>query len=150
MNAASSRTVWIDALAGGVVLLMLALWAVTRFTGAAETPPPPMPSKVTNEAERSLYLTPGGLYTEADIAANGRQTASQTFAGFIPQHDTNPQPGDTLCPITQTKANAACTWIIGGERYAFCCPPCIDEFLHQAKTAPEEIHPPGHYVQPSL
>ena len=69
----------------------------------------------------------------ADIAANGQATASQRYAGFQAKHDTNPQPGDLLCPITGTKANPRCSWVINGAEYFFCCPPCIDEFVRLAK-----------------
>ncbi len=106
---------------------------------------PAMPDKVQDEAERELYLEPGGLYTAADIEANGGLTASETFIGFRAQHDFRPQPGDRLCPITQTKANPDCSWIIGGQRYTFCCPPCIDEFLALAKENPGQVQPPEAY-----
>ncbi len=108
---------------------------------------PPMPEKVHDEAERDLYLTPGGRYTLADIQANGGVTASTAFAGFKAQHDFDPRPGDQLCPVTRTKANLECGWIIGGQRYTFCCPPCIDEFLTLAKERPEEVQAPAAYVK---
>jgi hypothetical protein len=90
-------------------------------------------------------LTPGGLYTESDIQANGRTTASEKFSKFQAKHDFQPRQGDALCPVTRTKANPTCTWIIGGKKYAFCCPPCIDEFLELAKQAPEAIKSPEEY-----
>jgi hypothetical protein len=91
-------------------------------------------SRLTSAAERELYLTPGGLYTQADIDANGRTTPSLRYANFQARHDLYPQPGDSLCPITRTKANPDCTWIIAGRTYQFCCPPCIDEFVRVAKN----------------
>jgi hypothetical protein len=106
-----------------------------------------MPKKVTSEAERRLYLTPGGKLTEADIKANGSQTVSQKYAGFMSAHDMHPVAGDTICPITRTKANAKCSWIVDGKRYAFCCPPCIDEFVKLAKEHPEQIQEPLEYTQ---
>lgn len=106
-----------------------------------------MPEKVADEAERELYLTAGGKYTAADIEANGRQTASQKFAGFKAAHDLNPQAGDRICPITLTKANPKCSWIINGETYEFCCPPCVDEFVRLAKTEPGKLKSPGEYVK---
>src|SRR5262245_14539208 len=53
-----------------------------------------MPAKVADEEERTLYLTPGGKYTEADIEANGRQLASQKFHGIKATHDVKPKSGD--------------------------------------------------------
>jgi len=108
---------------------------------------PTMPGKVTDDEETRLYLEPGGLYTEADIAANGNQTASQAFASFKAEHDFSPQSGDMLCPVTRTKANPACSWIIGGRTYTFCCPPCVDEFLNLAKTDPDQVGPPEAYLK---
>ncbi len=106
-----------------------------------------MPSKVADEAERKLYLTPGGLYTLADIEANGNVTASQKFVGFQATHDLKPKVGDKICPVTLTKANPKCSWIVGGKNYEFCCPPCVDEFVAQAKTKPDEVKEPDHYVK---
>lgn len=106
-----------------------------------------MPAKVANDAEKQLYLIPGGAYTQADIAANGNVTASQKFAGFQATHDLKPKVGDKICPVTLTKANPKCSWIIGGKNYEFCCPPCVDEFVGLAKTKPEEVKPPDQYVK---
>lgn len=107
-----------------------------------------MPRKVTDAAERELYLTPGGKYTEADIRANGSQPASQRYRGFHSEHDMHPKRGDTVCPITGTKSNPKCTWVVGGKQYAFCCPPCIDEFVKLAKQQPDKVLEPGKYVEP--
>lgn len=111
----------------------------------AQQPHVKMPEKLLDSAERDLYLTAGGRYTAADVAANGQMTASQRYQGFQARHDVNPQPGDLLCPITRTKANPSCTWIIDGSRYSFCCPPCIDEFLRVAKSEPEQLLKPHAY-----
>jgi YHS domain-containing protein len=104
-----------------------------------------MPIKVADEQERKLYLTPGGKYTEADIKANGNQTASERFKGVKAEHDLHPKAGDAICPITFTKANTCFPWVIGGKTYTFCCPPCVDEFLATAKEKPEEIKEPDYY-----
>jgi hypothetical protein len=117
-----------------------------RFTTVAHEPEP-MPKKVVASDEKKLYLTPGGVYTEADIQANGSQTASQKYANFHAAHDMKTKPGDRLCPITDTKANPKCTWIVGGKTYEFCCPPCIDEFVQQAKDHPEQIKKPDEYLK---
>jgi len=106
-----------------------------------------MPRKVTNEAERELYLKPAGKFTDADIRANGSMTASQKYRGFKSVHDMHPAAGDTICPITHTKANPQCTWVVNGKQYMFCCPPCIDEFVKLAKEHPEQIQEPHDYAQ---
>jgi hypothetical protein len=103
--------------------------------------------KISGQEERQLYLTPGGKYTEADIKANDNRTASQKFNGVMSSHDRKPKAGDKICPITRTKANPKITWVVGGQTYEFCCPPCIDEFVKAAKEHPEEIKEPGSYVK---
>lgn len=119
-----------------------------RFSFLAEAgDEPEMPQKIVDEAERVLYLTPGGKYTEADIRINGSMTASQKYRGFHSKHDLHPKSRDFICPVTQTKADPNCSWTINGQRYLFCCPPCIDEFLKRAKEHPDEIEAAKSYVK---
>lgn len=106
-----------------------------------------MPTKVSDAKEKELFLTPGGKYTVEDIAANGNRTASQKFKGVRSTHNSKPQPGDRICPISMTKADPKFTWIINGQAYQFCCPPCVDEFLKLAKEKPDEIAPAASYVK---
>lgn len=106
-----------------------------------------MPEGVSLADARALYLTAGGKYTEADIKANGATTAYEKYKGQMAKHDTKPKSGDALCPITMTKANPRFTWVIGGQTYQFCCPPCIDEFVLLAKQHPEELKAPSEYVK---
>ncbi len=129
------------------VLLMIALIAIaTVYISSRRNTESQMPEKVVDSAEVELYLTAGGAYTNADIVANGNQTASEKFKSFQAKHDFSPKVGDAICPITRTKANPACGWIIGGKEYLFCCPPCIDEFLVVAKSNPTSIENPSYYV----
>lgn len=118
------------------------------FESVAEGHAEEMPDKVADEAERELYLSPGGLYTAADIQANGGTTASAKFQGMMSKHNNKPQTGDKICPISLTLANPQFTWIVGGKSYEFCCPPCVDEFVRLAKVTPDEIKAPESYVQP--
>lgn len=108
-----------------------------------------MPQAVSSEAARTLFLTPGGLYTEADIIANGRKTATEKYGSVMSAHNAHPKPGDRLCPISETLANLKFTWIVGGKTYRFCCPPCIEEFVARAKSKPATIKEPEAYVQPT-
>jgi hypothetical protein len=106
-----------------------------------------MPAAASDDQAAELFLTPGGKYTEADITANGRLTAKQKFSTFVAKHDMHPKAGDAICPITETKANPKCAWVIGGQTYEFCCPPCVEEFVRMAKESPDQIRDPGDYVQ---
>jgi YHS domain-containing protein len=106
-----------------------------------------MPNKAGNAEAAKLYLTAGGKYTEADVKANGNMTAGQKYGDKLSSHDAKPRPGDKVCPITDTKANAEFTWVVGGKTYQFCCPPCIDEFVKTAKEKPDQIKNPGEYVK---
>lgn len=118
-----------------------------RFRVSVDFKPQGRGSDLGDEAEKKLYLTPAGKYTESDIKANGNMTASQKFKGFVPNHDLYPKKGDRICPITMTKANPKCSWIINGKEYWFCCPPCVEEFVKLAKTEPEKIKDPEEYVK---
>jgi hypothetical protein len=124
-----------------IVVLAFALLVAHRIWRSAGQPDRDWmsPRSLTSAAERELFLTPGGAYTEADIDANGRTTPSVRYAAFQARHDLNPQSGDPLCPITRTKASPDCTWIIAGHTYQFCCPPCIDEFVRLAKDQRQEL-----------
>jgi YHS domain-containing protein len=104
-----------------------------------------MPAKVGDEDERRLYLTAGGKYTAEDIKANGNRTASEAFKGVKAEHDLKPKAGDPICPITLTKANPSFSWVVGGKKYEFCCPPCVDEFVALAKEKPDEVKEPEFY-----
>ncbi|MBL8821517.1 MAG: hypothetical protein JNJ77_02945 [Planctomycetia bacterium] len=97
--------------------------------------------------ERKLYLTAAGVYTSEDIKANGNTIGSEKFKNFKANHDIRPKPGDKICPVTLTKANPDCTWIIAGKKYEFCCPPCVDEFVKLAKEEPNAVKPPEEYVK---
>lgn len=102
---------------------------------------------LSNDEEKKLYLTPGGIYTQKDVVANGNMTTSQKFKNFVPLHDLKPKKGDRICPITLTKANPKCSWVINGKEYWFCCPPCIEEFVKLAKENPEQVKDPEFYVK---
>ncbi len=106
-----------------------------------------IPAKVASDTERDLYLTPGGRYTAADIAANGNMTASQKFKGLKSEHNMKPNVGDKLCPISGTKANSKFTWIIDGKPFEFCCPPCVDEFLANAKNSDDPLPEPDSFIK---
>lgn len=105
-----------------------------------------MPSGIGPDAERNLFLTPGGAYTREDITANGGRVASEKFKGIRANHDAKPKAGDRVCPISLTKANPAFTWTIGGKQYQFCCPPCVEEFVQMAKDKPSDLKGPETYV----
>jgi hypothetical protein len=117
------------------------------FASASRGHDEPMPDRVANDEESALYLTVGGKYTQEDIDANGRVTASTKFRGVKSLHDMSPKPGDRICPVTRTKANPKFTWIVDGQPYQFCCPPCVDEFVKTAKQSPDEIEPADRYVK---
>jgi YHS domain-containing protein len=104
-----------------------------------------LPATTASDDEKKMYLTPAGKYTADDIKANGNMTAPEKYKSFKASHDLKPKPGDAICPVTLTKANPECTWVIGGETYQFCCPPCIDEFVAMAREQPELIRPPQSY-----
>lgn len=117
------------------------------FTSFVDNHDDDMPDAIGVEEERELYLASAGHYTDADIAANGNTIPSVKFKGIRSAHDMNPKPGDNICPITQTKANPKFTWVIDGNPYEFCCPPCIDEFVRMAKDSAEPMPTPDRFVK---
>lgn len=108
---------------------------------------PTMPSKLVDSEAKELYLSPGGRYTAEDIVANGNMTAMQKFKGIKSAHDMNPNAGDKICPITETKANPNFSWVIDGKTYEFCCPPCVDEFVKLAKESSEPLPDPETFLK---
>jgi hypothetical protein len=103
-----------------------------------------------DKKERELFLTPGGLYSAADIAANGNVSPAQKFRGmeFHPFQEQEPElkKGDKLCPVTNNRADSRCSWIVNGKKYEFCCPPCLNKFVGWAKNQPEKIKDPEAYT----
>lgn len=99
-----------------------------------------------SDEERQHYLTPGGIYTTADIKANGDTIPSDKFKGMRWKHG-KAKAGDKLCPVTDNKADPTCSWVVNGKKYEFCCPPCLDKFIDWAKNEPEQIKEPGMYVK---
>jgi hypothetical protein len=99
-----------------------------------------------SQEERDLYLTPGGIYTATDIAANGNTVPSVRFQGLRWPHEDNLKPGDKLCPVTDNKADLRCEWVVNGKKYLFCCPPCLDKFITWAKEQPHKVKDPSAYV----
>ncbi len=106
-----------------------------------------MPVKKTTAEERDLFLKPGGIYTAADIAANGNTVPVVKYRGIRPSHDSKPKPGQKICPISETASNPKFTWVVGSKTYEFCCIPCIEEFVATAKDSPELIKDPAEYVK---
>jgi hypothetical protein len=134
-------------LQGAVCLVFLGLIAQRIWSYASfEQNDLRMPSQVIEAEEQDLFRSPGGIYSLADIASNGELLPSQRYAKLQTSHDYSPRTGETICPITRTKANRECTWIVGGRSYEFCCPPCISEFVRQAKEQPGNILSPQEYV----
>ena len=101
------------------------------------------PQKKTSQ----LYLTPGGIYTQADIDKNGNTTPDEKFKGKRFKHsDAALKPGDKICPITDKRANAECSWIVDGQSYEFCCRPCLDDFIERAHYDAGKIKKADKYV----
>ena len=59
----------------------------------------------------------------------------------------NPKKGARICPITMTAASPQVAWVIGGNTYTFCCPPCVDEFLARAKKSAKPLPTPETFTR---
>ena len=93
-----------------------------------------------------LFLTPSRIYTAADIKANGNQAPAEKFKGKVWAHEEDLKPGDKICPVTKNKADPECAWIVKGQRYEFCCPPCLDKFIGWAHNQPDKVKDAHEYV----
>ncbi len=120
-----------------------------RFRVGFRSPEPTahdaMPAKRTDSAARQVFDTPGGLYTKADMLANGPKLPDEKYKGIKSRHDADAKPGDKVCPISETLANPQFTWVVGGKTYEFCCVPCVEEFVSAAKEKPDGVKPPDAY-----
>jgi hypothetical protein len=113
--------------------------------GKVEGTPTSMTSAETREAK--VFLTPDGIYTKADIEKNGNTIPSIKFKGIYWAHDDDLKVGDKVCPVTDNKADPQCFWWVNGEKYEFCCPPCLEKFVKSAKETPEKIKAPAAYLK---
>ncbi len=111
--------------------------------GARPAPAGAQPS----QKEREVFLTPGGIYTRADIEKNGNTVPSVKYRGVSFDHADDLKPGDKVCPVTANKADEKCKWWVNGKAYQFCCAPCLEKFVKQAKETPEKIKEPSEYVK---
>lgn len=99
------------------------------------------------DEQRRIFLSTGGNYLDEDIRENGGLPADARWAAATPTHDHSPKTGDRLCPVSGFKAEPTFAWAIGGQKYWFCCQPCIDEFVLLAKEKPETVKPVERYVR---
>lgn len=106
--------------------------------------------KAPKKSSSSLYLTPGGIYTAADVKANGNTTPDEKYKGKIFSHRKDLKPGDKICPVTDKKANAECAWIVQGQRYEFCCQPCLNDFIDWAHHDTKQIKDADKYVHKGM
>jgi hypothetical protein len=95
---------------------------------------------------KEMYLKPGGIYTLADVKANGNTVPEEKFKGKTWEHADDLKVGDKVCPVTKNKAETECAWIVQGQTYEFCCPPCLDKFIGWAHHQPEKIKDTKEYV----
>ena len=132
--------------------LRLLVWSLPvegeRFRFEIELAPSPADEAAVAKAEAdeaTLYAVPKGKYLAADVQTNGTVPASRKYRGERPAHDDRPAPGERVCPVSRARTDARFVWVIGGRKYHFCCPPCIDEFVATAKERPDEVQEPEFY-----
>ncbi|MBI1832083.1 MAG: hypothetical protein HYR84_11605 [Planctomycetes bacterium] len=94
----------------------------------------------------NLFLTPGGIYTAADIKANGNTTPDVKLKGIRAKHAKDLNVGDRICPITEKKAQAEIAWIVNGQTYQFCCQPCVENFIEWAHNDTAKVKTASDYV----
>lgn len=148
----------------GLVLTAASLSGLAMFSGCSDAPTTtpkqtdphaghthakmPAGPEAGSEAERKLFLTPGGIYTQKDIEANGNVVPSVKYRDIDWPHDDITKVGEPICPITDNKADPRCIWIVNGKSYTFCCTPCLSKFVRIAKDDERhhQIKAPEEYV----
>jgi len=132
----------------GLGLLAIGLGVGIGLLLSPAPPSPPVAPRSGIDLVAQEVLTPGGMYTVADIEANGNVSPFEKYARTMLGDDATthaaPKVGDVRCPITGSRGTM--TWQINGRLYYFCCPPCIIEFVRKAKTDPDSIGVPEDYL----
>jgi hypothetical protein len=140
---------WIDLSLRAFAMCLFAALVGCPDTGknsAAKNQPKREAPEAKKTSTEDLYTKPGGLYTEADIKANGTHRAVEKYKGLAHAEATLKE-GDKYCPISKEKANPECSWVINGQCYEFCCPPCVERFLKLAHNEPEKVKDAKFYVK---
>jgi len=101
-----------------------------------------------NAKAKSIFSTPGGAYTQKDIALNGTTPPYERFHRIRYQFAMRPFPGQPIDPILKTKASPAFSWFVGGQRYHFASIASMEEFVIRAKKDPSSILPADQYIEP--
>ena len=77
------------------------------------------------------------------VSAQDQQDRVRGMAGVYEMSNAD---RDKICPVTKNKAEAECAWVVQGQRYEFCCPPCLDKFMRWAHNEPEKVKNANEYV----
>lgn len=87
--------------------------------------------------ERRVLLTStGDRYTDRDIDANGRVTASEKYGSVQVTHKMDPNPTMASCPVSLLQADTRLAWFVAGKERHFCCVSCIIDFVDAIKVTP--------------
>lgn len=116
------------------------------FRDKVDYDPKEVGDKKKSASLREYYLKPGGVYTAADIEANGNMPATEKLVGIVHKEQAALKSGDKICPISKKKAQPECSWVVQGQKYEFCCPPCVDRFVRYAHDEPGKIKDASAYV----
>lgn len=130
-----------------VTILLLTLGCTkSQPAPQAAAAPPPAEKKSALDNVSNDVLTPGGVYTQADIDANGGISPFEKYADVLADPNamhTAPAVGDYACPVTGSKG--VITWQIAGKVYSYCCPPCILDHVRKAKKDASVLKDPEEY-----
>lgn len=97
--------------------------------------------------ERMIFTTEAGAYKMSDVEANGRTWPSAKYPDNSFPIDLKPRKGDYIDPVLLTRADPNRSWIVGGEKYFFCCNQTIEEWVLRARITPMRIKPASEFIQ---
>ena len=96
-------------------------------------------SREAQAFERQVLLkAKGDRYTEFDIEANGRITASDKYGSVQVAHKTKADLNEVACPVSKLQADSRLAWVIAGKELHFCCVSCIIEFVDAIEVSPKK------------
>jgi hypothetical protein len=107
----------------------------------------PVSQEERDKFEKMIFTTASGAYKLSDVEANGHTWPSAKYPDNSFPIDLKPRKGDFIDPVLLTRADPNRSWIVGGEKYYFCCNQTIEEWVLRARITPMRIKPASEFIQ---
>ena len=99
-------------------------------------------------ADADLFSKPGGIYTAADIKANGNMTPAEKFKDKKLTHKVKPRPNQATKSVQSpaTRQTPKCYWTVQGSEVRICCLPCVKAFVGLRNDEQAKVKNANEYV----